>query len=368
MLAIDKVAFTIFGLDVRWYGIIIATGALLAALIATRVARIRGENPDHVWQIFPWVLIGGILGARLGFFVSEPGQFNGDILKALNPLAGGFQGLSIQGALVGGLIAGLLYTRLNKISLLRIMDIAAPGIAVAQGIGRLGNFVNQEAYGTPCAPNEPLCIVIDPENRRKGYEQYSTFHPTFAYEMIVNFLNAALCYWLNKPAQQQRFGLCDGDVFWIYAIIYSIGRFIIEAIRVDSAMAGDIKVPQLFAVITIVVAFAIIAYNHRTRPASTPALAGAGANTVLTNTGMSPEDEAAAEEIAEEEDMTGTPDAAETDNAIEAEMVAEQEQAAAAASGLAPSPLAATAAEVMAEEATAAPASEPPPDAAHRLG
>jgi len=271
LLAIDKVAFTIGSIEVRWYGIIIATGALLAVLLSTRIARVKGENPNHIWEVFPGALIGGILGARIGFFVAEPGAFKG--LASLNPLNGGFQGLSIQGAMVGGILATLIYCRLAKIGLLRLMDIAAPGIAMAQGIGRLGNFINQEAYGTPCAQDEPLCITIDPINRRPGYQQYDRFHPTFAYEMILNFINAGIVYWLNLPRQQQRFALRDGDVFWVYAIIYSIGRFIIEGIRVDSAMAGDAKVPQLFAIVTIVVAFGFIAFNHRTR--RTKQLAGA---------------------------------------------------------------------------------------------
>ncbi len=309
MFLIDKVAFNIGGIEVRWYGIIIAFGALLAALLATRVARIRGENPDHIWQVFPWALIGGIIGARVGFFVAEPSTFKG--LESLNPLSGGFQGLSIQGAMVGGILACWIYSRFSKLPLFRLMDVAAPGIAMAQGIGRLGNFVNQEAYGTPCAPNEPLCITIDPANRRPGYTQYSQFHPTFAYEMILNFINAGIVYWLNLPRQQKRFDLRDGDVFWIYAIIYSIGRFIIESIRVDSAMAGDAKVPQLFAIATIVVAFAFIAFNHRTRGAKQLAAATADGRTVSFTSGGQ-----ALNSGAETAKVTSAQAAAETSNTV----------------------------------------------------
>ncbi len=291
MFLIDKVAFTIGGIEVRWYGIIIAFGALLAALLATRVARIRGENPDQIWQVFPWALIGGIIGARVGFFVAEPSTFKG--IESLNPLSGGFQGLSIQGAMVGGILACLIYCRLSKLSLFRLMDIAAPGIAMAQGIGRLGNFVNQEAYGAPCADNNPFCVVIDPANRKKGYENNTRFQPTFAYEMGWDFINAILVYWLNQPKQQKRFDLRDGDVFWIYAIIYSIGRFVIEGIRVDSAMAGDAKVPQLFAIATIVVAFAFIAFNHRTRGAKQLAAAAADGRAVTFTSGGKADDFAA---------------------------------------------------------------------------
>ncbi len=324
MFLIDKVAFNIGGIEVRWYGIIIAFGALLAALLSTRVARIRGENPDHIWQVFPWALIGGIIGARVGFFVAEPSTFKG--LESLNPLSGGFQGLSIQGAMVGGILACLIYCRFSKLSLFRLMDIAAPGIAMAQGIGRLGNFVNQEAYGAPCDANNSLCVVIDPINRKPGYEKYSRFQPTFAYEMGWDFINAILVYWLNMPKQQKRFDLRDGDVFWIYAIIYSIGRFVIEGIRVDSAMAGDAKVPQLFAIATIIVAFAFIAFNHRTRGAKQLAAATAdGRSVTFTSSGQS------LSSNAETAKVTGA--AAETSNTAGDAAAAEEISNAAAQSG-----------------------------------
>ncbi len=344
LFLIDKVAFTIGSIEVRWYGIIIATGALLAALLSTRVARIRKENPDHIWQVFPWALIGGIIGARLGFFVAEPSAFKG--LDSLNPLGGGFQGLSIQGALVGGIIACWIYCRIAKLPLFRLMDIAAPGIAMAQGIGRLGNFVNQEAYGTPCANDNPFCVVIDQDNQHAPYKGngYSRFQPTFAYEMILNFINAGIVYWLNLPKQQKRFDLRDGDVFWIYAIIYSIGRFVIEGIRVDSAMAGDAKVPQLFAIATIVVAFGFIAFNHRTR--GTKQLAGAtpagGATTftsgdhITTDDAMENADEQAAEQISAAENEAGVTDAQEQTAATTEAKVENEELAIADADSMNP--------------------------------
>lgn len=340
MLGIDKVAFTIGSIEVRWYGIIIAFGALLAALLSTRVARQRGENPDHIWQVFPWALIGGIIGARLGFFISSPQDFKG--WDSLNPLSGGFQGLSIQGAVVGGIIACWIYSRFSKLPLFRLMDIAAPGIALAQGIGRLGNYVNQEAYGSQCDDNNSLCVVID--NPPAPYKPGSRFQPTFAYEMVWDFMNAGVVYWLNQPRQQQRFGLRDGDVFWIYAIIYSIGRFIIESIRIDSAMAGGAKIPQLFAIATIVVAAAFIAYAHRTRGGAQ--LAGAtvaGRNVTFTSGGKAvsatdnkaadeqPADEQAAEDISAEEDKEGAADPASAEDAVDDEAGREEEEAAASA-------------------------------------
>jgi phosphatidylglycerol:prolipoprotein diacylglycerol transferase len=215
--------------------------------------------------MFPWVLIAGIVGARLGFILSQIGDpAYQDLGRWIDIRQGG---LSIQGAVVGGILALVLYCRRYKLSFFKWADIIVPGLAIAQGIGRLGNYFNQEAFGSQC--DLPWCIPIAPDRQREvagiqNPDPNARFHPTFAYEMIWNFALAGLLLWLGR---QKRFRLREGDLLWVYLIGYSIGRFIIEQIRVDSATIGDIKTPALIALLTIVAGWTALIIRHR--PGST---------------------------------------------------------------------------------------------------
>ncbi|MDQ3928094.1 MAG: prolipoprotein diacylglyceryl transferase [Chloroflexota bacterium] len=260
----DRVAFTLFGIPVYWYGIMIMLGVLAASYVAYIEARRRKEDTDHVWQLFPWVLIAGILGARIGWLVSEAGsrQFR-DIWEMLDLRQGG---LSIQGTIIGGALAVILYCWRYKLSFFKWVDIIAPGLALGQAIGRWGNFFNQEAFGGPT--DLPWGIPIDPRRQAEvagpnaGFTPSSSlrFHPTFAYEMIWNLLNMALLLWLGR---QRRMRLREGDILWVYLIFYSVGRYAIEELRVDSAMVSGFKAPQLFSIAAILFAAIMIAIRHR---------------------------------------------------------------------------------------------------------
>lgn len=257
--------FDIFGLHidipVHWYGIVIMLGVIVASYLAFREARRRKEDPDHVWQMFPWLLVAGIVGARAGFVISQLGEARyQDIGNWFRIWEGG---LSIQGSIIGGIIALIIYCKRYNLSFFKWTDIIVPGLAVAQGIGRWGNFFNQEAFGGKC--DLPWCIPINVEQQRAvagitNPDPNARFHPTFAYEMIVDFLLAGLLFWLGR---QKKLRLREGDLLWVYLIIYSIGRFIIEQIRVDSATVGGLKTPALIALLTIVVAWTAIIIRHR---------------------------------------------------------------------------------------------------------
>jgi phosphatidylglycerol:prolipoprotein diacylglycerol transferase len=221
--------------------------------------------------MFPWLLIAGIVGARVGFILSQLGDpAYQDIGRWIDIRQGG---LSIQGTVVGGLLALILYCRRYKLSFFKWSDIIVPGLAIAQGIGRWGNFFNQEAFGSQC--DLPWCIPISPDRQREvagiqNPDPNTRFHPTFAYEMIWDFALAGLLFWLGR---QRRIRLREGDLLWIYLIGYSIGRFIIEQIRVDSATIGDLKTPAIFALLTIVVGWTALIIRHR--PGSTAPLSEA---------------------------------------------------------------------------------------------
>jgi phosphatidylglycerol:prolipoprotein diacylglycerol transferase len=259
----DRVAFTVFGIPVHWYGIMIMLGVLAASYVVFIEARRRGEDTDHVWQLFPWALIAGILGARIGWVVSEAGnrRFN-DFWEIFAIQQGG---LSIQGTIIGGALAVVIYCWRYKLRFFKWVDMIAPGLALGQAIGRWGNFFNQEAFGSPT--NLPWGIPIDVRRQAEvagpnaGFTPSSDlrFHPTFAYEMIWNLLNFGLLMWLGR---QRRIRLREGDIFWVYLIFYSIGRYAIEELRVDSAIVSGFKAPQLFSIAAILLALVMIAVRH----------------------------------------------------------------------------------------------------------
>jgi phosphatidylglycerol:prolipoprotein diacylglycerol transferase len=256
--------FTI-DIPVHWYGIVIMLGVVVASFIAYREARRRGEDPDHVWQMFPWILIFGIVGARAGFIISQLGDPHYQDMSSWIRIWEG--GLSIQGAIVGGVIALVIYCRRYLLSFFKWADIIVPGLALAQAIGRWGNYFNQEAFGSRC--DLPWCIPISPQRQTEvagitNPDPNARFHPTFAYEMIWDLMTFGLLMWLGR---QRRWRLREGDLLWVYLIVYSIGRFIVEQIRIDSATVGDVKTPALVAILTIAIAGAALIYRHR--PGST---------------------------------------------------------------------------------------------------
>jgi phosphatidylglycerol:prolipoprotein diacylglycerol transferase len=253
----------VIDIPVYWYGIMIMLGVIAASIIAYREAKRRGEDPDHVWGLFPWVLIAGILGARLGFIISQLGDPRYQDIGNWFSIREG--GLSIQGAVIGGVIAVLIYCRRYKLSFFRWADTIVPGLALAQAIGRWGNYFNQEAFGE--RTTLPWGIQISPDRQREvagitNPNPNDRFHPTFAYEMIWDLMNFGLLMWLGR---QKLIKLREGDLLWVYLIVYSIGRFVIEGIRLDSATVGSVRTPQLVALITIVIAWTALIYRNRPR-------------------------------------------------------------------------------------------------------
>jgi phosphatidylglycerol:prolipoprotein diacylglycerol transferase len=173
----------------------------------------------------------------------------------INTRAGG---LGIPGAVIGGALALYLFCRRKKMNFLTWADIAVPGVALAQAIGRWGNFFNQELYGKPSTL--PWAIKIDPINRLPGYENYATFHPLFLYESIWNLLNMGLLLWLER-----RFAgrLKEGDLFLTYLVGYPVGRFFLEFLRLDSPRIGTINTNQAVMLIVAVVAGFLLFWRHR---------------------------------------------------------------------------------------------------------
>ena len=251
-------------LPIRFYGIIIVLGILVGGFVATREARYRGENPDRIWDALIWVLIGGIIGARLWHIFSPPPSNISQGLTTtfylthpLDALAVWRGGLGIPGAIIGGVFALYLYCRRHGLDIRLWLDIGAPGVALAQAIGRWGNWVNQELYGMPT--NLPWAIPIDPQHRVPGFEQFERFHPLFLYESIWNLLNALFLLWLARRFAQR---LLPGDIFLVYVIFYSVGRFMLEFLRLDAAQIAGINFNQTMVVIAGLVSAGILVWRH----------------------------------------------------------------------------------------------------------
>ena len=230
----DPVAIDLFGIAVRWYALFILAGILAAVWLIRGLARRRGMDPDFVLDGAPWVVFAGIVGARLyylalrwDYFLAHPGQ-------AVNIRLGG---LTIHGALAGGILALVYLCRRTGQSFLAWADLIVPGVALAQAIGRWGNWANQEAFGTPT--DLPWGVAIDPHRRPDAYADATHFHPTFLYESLFDLANAALLSWLVLRLPRSRF-LRTGDVLGVYFVLYGCARFLIERIRTDSLYIGPL--------------------------------------------------------------------------------------------------------------------------------
>ncbi|CAK7072197.1 prolipoprotein diacylglyceryl transferase [Tissierella sp.] len=229
----DPIAFQIFGLEIRWYGILIATGVLIGTILAIREAKRVGLDEETLMDFLIWEVPLCLVGARLYYVVFSWDMYKYNPIEALNIRNGG---LAIHGAIITAIIVAIIFTRIRKIDFWTIADVCAPSLILAQAIGRWGNFINQEAHGGPT--NLPWGIMVN------GVK----VHPTFLYESIWNFLVFLFLLWYGKNKQKVK-----GEVFLLYLSLYSFIRFFIEGLRTDSLMFGPIRVAQLVSVIGVVI-------------------------------------------------------------------------------------------------------------------
>jgi phosphatidylglycerol:prolipoprotein diacylglycerol transferase len=272
------IAFHIGPLSVHWYGIIIVSAVLAGAYVASREAKRRGLDADHVWNALLLCLVLGIIGARLYHVFSSPrgGMVGWDYYRQ-NPIAIlqiWHGGLAIYGAVIGGLLGVYIYARLNKLNFLQWADIGTLSLILAQVIGRWGNFVNQELYGYPT--NLPWGITITPPYRIPPYDDLTVypadtrFHPAFLYESLWNLLGFLLLMYVARRYSDR---LLDGDILCLYAIWYPVGRIFVEGLRPDAWLIRGIPAAQIFAAIAIVVSGTIILYRRRrARPVAEPSV------------------------------------------------------------------------------------------------
>jgi len=214
--------------SLRWYGLLIAVAVLLGLLLATRLGKQRGIDPALIADLLPILVLAAVIGARLYYVTFEWRQYQLNWLDALAIWRGG---IAIHGALIGGTLAVILYSRWRRISFWNLLDVLLPSVALGQAIGRWGNFFNSEAFGLPT--DLPWKLTIPYANRPVEFLDQSTFHPTFLYESLWNLGVLALLLVLFERGIRGKINLPVGAISCLYLEAYSCGRFWIEGLRID---------------------------------------------------------------------------------------------------------------------------------------
>lgn len=241
---INPIAFTLFGLDIRWYGILIASSVLIGIFLASIRAPRHGVKSEDVLDVIIWSIPFGIIGARLYYVIFNWNCYSGDLMSIINIREGG---LAIHGGLILGTITALIVSTIKRINFLDMVDLLIPEVALAQAIGRWGNFFNGEAYGRET--NLPWAIIVDGRH----------VHPTFLYESIWCLL---LFFILIYISGRRKF---PGQIVLIYGMLYSIERFFVEELRTDSLMLHGLKQAQLISVLIFAISFILYFYNIRVK-------------------------------------------------------------------------------------------------------
>jgi prolipoprotein diacylglyceryl transferase len=266
----SPVIFEVGPFALRWYGLFIALGIAAATWMTVRELNRRGYDGAMALDALFFVVPLGFIGARAYHVITDYDLYDG------NPhsfFPGVFEvwngGLGIYGGVIGGFLGLLIFARLRGISALAFADAVAPGLVLAQAIGRFGNYFNQELFGRPS--DLPWAIEIAPQNRPPQFNDAASFHPTFLYESIWDVL---VCLILLFVARRFANSLKNGDIFLLYVCLYSVGRFFVETLRVDPAfLIGDFR-GNLFVASVLALTFALILFlrhagtgRDRKRPA-----------------------------------------------------------------------------------------------------
>lgn len=238
----NPVAFTIFGSDIRWYGLLIAAAVLIGTVLAMKESKRKGLNEETLIDFLLFAIPAAIVGARLYYVIFSWDTYKNNPMQIFNIRGGG---LAIHGAIIAGVIVAIIFCRVKKNSFWQLLDIVAPSLVLGQAIGRWGNFANQEAHGGPT--DLPWGIIINGEK----------VHPTFLYESIFNIIIFMFLMWYKKKSK------VDGEIFLLYFPLYSLGRFFVEGFRTDSLMLGPIRVAQLLSIFIIITCVLLLQYRRK---------------------------------------------------------------------------------------------------------
>lgn len=245
---ISPTAFTVFGLEIKWYGILIAIGMLLAIMYCFKRIKEFGLDSDRVIDAVVIGLIGAMIGARAYYIIFDPDVTFADFFKFRNG------GLAIYGGLIGALLVGGIAAKIRKVRILPLFDLAAAGFVIGQAVGRWGNFVNKEAFGSQTSLPWGMSSASIQYMLAPGSDTLVMAHPCFLYESLWCILGFILIHFYIK---HRKF---DGEIFLMYSAWYGFGRFFIEGLRTDSLYLGLIRVSQLLAIVCVVIAVFLIIF------------------------------------------------------------------------------------------------------------
>lgn len=266
-MSIDRIGIHFGSFTIHFYGIILMLGVVAAAFLADREAKRRNKDPEFLWDALIWLVVGGVLGARLWHILTPPPSMverglttNFYFTHPFDALAIWNGGLGIPGAVIGGGLALYIFAKNRKQNFLIWTDIIAPGLALGQAIGRWGNYVNQELYGAPASENLPWKIFIEARYRLADYSSVEYYHPIFLYESLWNLGNMFLLLWIAK-----RFAdvLKPGDVFLVYMITYPIVRILLDFVRLDASEVAGVNANQTFMIVILLFSAGLLIYRHK---------------------------------------------------------------------------------------------------------
>ena len=238
----NPIAFTIAGIDIRWYGILIGVAFLLAIYISYLRAPKFGIVQDDILDLTIFLIPCSIIGARAYYVIFSYDNYRGNFIQMLNLRAGG---LAIHGGIIAGVIVSYIVAKRKNIKFSNLADLIMPQVALAQAIGRWGNFFNSEAHGGPT--NLPWAITVYGEK----------VHPTFLYESMWCFFIFILLIFLSNRIK------FNGQIALLYAMLYSFERFWVEGLRTDSLMIGQFRQAQVLSLVVFILALSAYIYQVR---------------------------------------------------------------------------------------------------------
>ncbi|GFI62379.1 prolipoprotein diacylglyceryl transferase [Clostridiales bacterium] len=266
---LDRVAFSIFGLDVYWYGILICTGIVLGTYLAMRYMKKIGGNPEHIMDFMLYSIIFCIIGARLYYVAFSWDMYKDDLFKIFNTREGG---LAIYGGIIAALIFGIFFVKKKNLNFWDTADVIVPSVPLGQAIGRWGNFFNREAFGgytdglfamryqlSQVSSNNLTNSILDNTVIAGGVE-YIQIHPTFLYESVWDIAVFLILIIIREKGSFKK-----GILAW-YIILYGAGRMIIEGLRTDSLYLANtsIRVSQALSAILVAIGIMMLIFiKHR---------------------------------------------------------------------------------------------------------
>lgn len=251
---VNSTAFTIFGLDVQWYGILITAGLLIAVIWALRNVKRVGIDANRAIDVIIVGIIGAMIGARSYYVIMNWSEYKDDLVSIINFRQGG---LAFYGGLIGAVLFGCIAAKIRKVKILPMLDVAGVGFLFGQAMGRWGNFFNQEAFGSNTDSVFGMSggkIQLWIADNAPDMDPYMPVHPCFLYESVWCFIGCILLLFVFY-----KFRKFDGQIFLMYIGWYGLGRAFIEGLRSDSLYVGTIRISQLIAILCVIASAVLLA-------------------------------------------------------------------------------------------------------------